>query len=392
MIVLDIGPRDADIMLVGEAPGREEEYAGKPFVGAAGNMLRHLCARSGIDYNACYVTNVMDVRPPGNSFSYFYDGKSPSRSLEDAWATLRAKIVEINPRVVIALGREPLRAICNKSSIKDYRGTWLSYKGIPVLPTYHPAYLLRVYGDHATVITDLRKAANDAPEVFPPMILRPTLDQVADWIKDTIKNYTRVSFDIETIGRSVRCLGFARGDCKHADRIVVSRLEKAYNVDAICIPFIQFKSSMMASQIGSTGIVTLPSMVSQSNGSSYWTEHDEVRVLDLVQSLFASGIEVVGQNSIGFDEPILQREFGLVIGNHHLDTMHAFHVLYPELPMSLNYLCSIFTNYPNYWADKDDTSDMSEWTYNSMDCIVTQIVSYKIEKELQEAPVVWSPQ
>ena len=77
----DIGPPDAKIVLIGEAPGEEEERAGIPFVGPAGSMLKQMLSHSGINYNQCYVTNVMDVRPPGNRFKYFYDGKIPSREL-----------------------------------------------------------------------------------------------------------------------------------------------------------------------------------------------------------------------------------------------------------------------------------------------------------------------
>jgi len=104
---------------------------------------------------------------------------------------------------------------------------------------------------------------------------------------------------------------------------------------------------------------------------SYWTASEEVAVLDAVSKLFMSGIEVVGQNSICFDEPLLKYEFGLSIKNHYMDTMHAFHCLYPEFPMSLNFLTSIYTDYPNYWSEKDTNNDLSEWRYNCMDSIVT---------------------
>jgi len=109
--------------------------------------------------------------------------------------------------------------------------------------------------------------------------------------------------------------------------------------------------------------------------------------LDAIDKLFMSGIEVVGQNSICFDEPLLRAEFGLGIKNHYMDTMHAFHCLYPEFPMSLNFLTSIYTDYPNYWSEKDTNNDLSEWKYNCMDSIVTLDVSYDIEKELKEVVV-----
>ena len=112
---------------------------------------------------------------------------------------------------------------------------------------------------------------------------------------------------------------------------------------------------------------------------------DEICVLDAIQRLFDSGIQIVGQNSIGFDAPLLKDEFGLRIKEHFLDTMHAWHCLYSELPMSLNFLCSVLTDYANYWTDKVTTDDISEWKYNTMDSVVTLEASYKIEKELKDA-------
>ncbi len=95
-------------------------------------------------------------------------------------------------------------------------------------------------------------------------------------------------------------------------------------------------------------------------------------------------VEKVGQNSVSFDAPLIDNEFGIVMNNHCFDTMNAFHLLYPELPKSLNFLCSILTDYPNYWSDKVTENDVSEWTYNCWDAIVTLDAAYKIEDELNK--------
>jgi uracil-DNA glycosylase family 4 len=382
--VQDCGPPDADIMLIGEAPGEHEERQGVPFVGPAGKMLKQMLSHSGINYNNCYVTNVMDFRPPDNNFSYFYDRCQPTPRLEEAWSRLQNKVKAVNPKVVIPLGAEPLRALCNKTGIGEYRGTWLSFRGISVLPTYHPSYILRVYNEHPICELDFRKAVSQEPCDNPPMVLRPDLQQVLSWCtrlnKDGCFEHRmnkatgtseqfgrRISFDIETIGKHVRCLGFYDGRT------------------AICIPFIKFASSNLATVNTASSII--PVAMSSGAPGSYWSPQEEVAVLNAIDELFRSGIEVVGQNSICFDEPLLQAEFGLDITNHYMDTMHAWHVLYPEFPKSLSFLCSVLTNYRNYWTTHDSSDDISEWTYNCMDCVVTWDVSWKIEHELREVTV-----
>ncbi len=367
----DIGPPDAKVVLIGEAPGEEEERAGIPFVGAAGGMLKQMLSHAGINYNQCFTTNVMDVRPPGNKFKYFYDGKIPSRELEAGWVKLRNKVEAIKPDVIIPLGKEPLKALCNKDGIVDWRGTWLSFRGINVLPTYHPSYVLRIYKDHPIVEMDFVKAVTRKPAVEPPMLLSPNVGQVLAWLLFAVRSGSRLSFDIETVGKHIRCVGFA------------SKMDKL-RAEAICIPFIKFPSSeLMRPAIGAKTI----RLSGSGQAGSYWTPAEEIAVLDAISKLFMSGIEVVGQNSICFDEPLLKEEFGLDIKNHYMDTMHAFHCLYPEFPMSLNFLTSIYADYPNYWSEKDTNNDLSEWKYNNMDAIVTLDVSYVIEKELREVTV-----
>ena len=376
MKVCDIGPTDAKIMLVGEAQGKEEEAKGQPFVGRAGSMLKHMLSHSGIDYNQCRVTNVANERPPGNNFGFFYQDKSrrsPSSRLEEYWRLLREKIERINPNVVIALGAEPLRAITGKRGISEWRGTPLSYKGIKVIPTFHPSYVMRVYGHHPIAEMDLVKALKESksrdytiPRV--DVVLKPTIQQVVDWLSNPDCN--RVSFDIETIGKHIRCISLAR----RAERCIQS----------ICIPFFVFPSSALTTISPDKKLITFDG--ESDKMGSYWNKEDEVIVLDLLAELFANkDIQKVGQNSISFDAPLLEDEFGLHITNHYFDTMHAWHVLYPELPKSLDMLCSLLTNYPNYWTEKDTENDMSEWHYGAMDSVVALDVSYTIENELKDA-------
>ena len=365
MIVRDLGPPDAKIMLVGEAPGAEEEKHGVPFCGPAGAMLKQMLSHSGINFNDCYVTNVVNSRPPNNDFKYFYNTKL----LEDSIQQLRNKIEAIKPSVVIPLGAEPLAAICNKYKISNWRGTWLSFRGINVLPTYHPSYILQVYGDHVIVELDFKKALTQKPADEPSMLIAPTLQQSLDWIVGVQSSCSRIAFDIETVGKHTRCIAFA------SDNTAVQR--------SLCIPFIKFASSNLSTVGG-----TMVTMSGSSQPGSYWSSSDEVIVIDAISNLFSDKrIQFVGHNSISFDEPILQDEFGLSIQNHYIDTMHAFHCLYSELPKGLDFLCSILTNYPNYWTEKDSNNDSSEWKYNCYDAIVTLDCSFIIEKELGDINV-----
>jgi len=105
------GPPDANIAIVGEAPGGDEEREGLPFVGSSGRLLNSMLNAVGIDRRACYILNVMDIRPPRNDFSTFYsDGKTkrdPSERLIKGRGLLRERLSKANPNVIIALGNEP---------------------------------------------------------------------------------------------------------------------------------------------------------------------------------------------------------------------------------------------------------------------------------------------
>lgn len=377
MKVNDIGPTDAKIMLVGEAPGKEEERLGEPFVGQSGKMLRQLLNHSKIDYYRCYTTNVVDERPPGNNFNFFYADKrrnTPTTSLEKYWQELRAKIERIKPNVVIPLGGEALRAITGKRKISEWRGTPMSYKGIKVIPTYHPRYIISQYASHPIVELDLAKAREESEDsLYDPnplnIIIQPTLSQATDWLAEASK-CDRVAFDIETVGKHVRCISLAR--------------EGVGMPTAISIPFFQFPSSSLASVSPGDRFVNFSGTA--EGKSSYWSKHDEIEVLTEIAELFANDkIQKVGQNSISFDAPLIEDEFGITINNHYADTMHMWHVLYPEFPKSLSFLCSVLTNYPNYWTEKDSSDDRSMWHYNCMDAVVTLEVSYLIEKELKSS-------
>ncbi len=269
------------------------------------------------------------------------------------------------------MGAEALRALTNEIGIKTWRGCPMYFKGIPVIPTYHPRYIISQYSDHPIVELDFAKALrfsnHDVIIPKPNILLFPTLEQTIKWIDEYGDAFPQATFDIETIGKHIRCIGLARGSI--------------HSPEAIVIPFIKMANSAPISIKNGILRVTMQT----PGATSYWTRDEEVIVLEALAKLFADKtIAKVGQNSIAFDAPVLADEFGFHINNHAMDTMHAWHVLYPEFPKSLNFLCSVKTDYSNYWSNKETNIDESEHHYCAMDSIVTQEASYKIRDELRD--------
>lgn len=376
MSVSDIGPPDAKIMIVSDSPGDSEISRGIPFVGQGGKLLKHMLQHVGIEFKDCYCTYVADTQPPGKRFAYFYEDSKchvPSDELQGYWEKVRRKVEQINPNIVIALGAESLRALTNKRGIDSYRGMVEFYKETKIIATYHPSSILKKYDFHVIAELDIAKAKKESKSskhITPTLdiTLKPNITQVIEWL-DEIQDGDRISFDLETLTHDIRCLGIARSD--------TTKLVKK----AIVIPFIEFPSSTMVTP----GSSTLISIDSHSKVmESYWSAEQEVMILKKLSEVFSNPeIQVVGQNSINFDQPLVEDQLGIHIANHYMDTMHAHHCCYLEFKMGLNFLTSIYTDYQNYWSAKVTADDISEWKYCAMDCIVTLDVSYKLDTELR---------
>ena len=136
-VVYGTGNPDADLMFVGEAPGADEDIQGKPFVGRAGQLLTDIIKAMKLTRDDVYIANVIKCRPPGN--------RNPEPDELDACRPfIRRQIALIKPKVIVTLGRFALQSMMERSySITAARGKWLEYDGVRVMPTYHPAYLLR---------------------------------------------------------------------------------------------------------------------------------------------------------------------------------------------------------------------------------------------------------
>jgi uracil-DNA glycosylase len=150
-IVFGIGNPNAELMFVGEAPGNNEDLQGEPFVGDAGQLLTKMIIAMGYRREDVYIANCVKCRPPGN--------RNPEADeLEACEPFLKKQIAAIQPRVIVALGKFAAQWLSGKrdAAISALRGKWHTYQGIQVMPTYHPAYLLRTPSAKRTVWEDLQ--------------------------------------------------------------------------------------------------------------------------------------------------------------------------------------------------------------------------------------------
>lgn len=150
-LVFGEGNPRARLVFVGEGPGRDEDLAGRPFVGEAGKLLDRIIKAMGLDRGEVYICNVVKCRPPKNRDP---EGDEVSQCL----TFLEQQIQVIQPEVICCLGRVACQSLlADDFKIKSGRGKWHSYLGIPVMPTFHPAYLLRYPSEKRQVWEDVKE-------------------------------------------------------------------------------------------------------------------------------------------------------------------------------------------------------------------------------------------
>ena len=143
-LVFGVGSVDADLMFVGEAPGEDEDREGEPFVGKAGQLLMKIIQATGLDRKKVYIANVLKYRPdtPSKSFG----NRKPRKDEIETWFPFLMRQIEIiQPKVIVGLGATALEGLLGHmpTRITRLRGNWQSYRSVPVMPTFHPSYLLR---------------------------------------------------------------------------------------------------------------------------------------------------------------------------------------------------------------------------------------------------------
>jgi len=168
-IVFGVGAGDAPLMFVGEAPGADEDRIGEPFVGRAGELLDKMIEAMGWSREAVYIANVLKCRPPGN--------RTPEADeVAQCQPFLAAQIASVRPRVIVALGRPAANVLLqNNAPISALRGRFHEYRGIKVMPTFHPAFLLRsperkrdAWSDLKQVMSELERLGISPPPAHVP--------------------------------------------------------------------------------------------------------------------------------------------------------------------------------------------------------------------------------
>lgn len=150
--VFGTGRADARLVFVGEAPGQEEDLAGEPFVGRAGQLLTRMIVAMGLRREAVYIGNILKCRPPEN--------RTPTLAeMAICLPYILQQIDIIQPEIVCALGATALKGLLRdpQASISRMRGKFLPWRGLKLMPTYHPAYLLRSPGEKRKAWEDLQK-------------------------------------------------------------------------------------------------------------------------------------------------------------------------------------------------------------------------------------------
>ncbi|MGO9063809.1 MAG: uracil-DNA glycosylase [Myxococcaceae bacterium] len=161
-IVFGTGHPRARLVFVGEGPGAEEDVQGLPFVGPAGQLLTKMIAAMGLKREDVYICNVVKCRPPAN--------RNPEPDeIAACEPFLRAQLHSIGPQVVVALGKFAAQTLLQESTpITRLRGQWRSYQGMKLMPTFHPAYLLRNPAEKKPCWEDLKAVMAVLGQAAPP--------------------------------------------------------------------------------------------------------------------------------------------------------------------------------------------------------------------------------
>ena len=174
-VVFGVGNETADLMFVGEAPGADEDAQGEPFVGKAGQLLTKIIQTMGLSREDVYIANILKCRPDTPRQR---SGNRPPTSEEMTTCSpwLHRQIDLIEPKLIVALGKTAVEGLLEQQvAITRFRGTWRTYRGIPLMPTFHPAYLLhqqslaskrKIWEDMLAVMEKLNMSVSDKQRGF----------------------------------------------------------------------------------------------------------------------------------------------------------------------------------------------------------------------------------
>lgn len=358
------GPKDARIYIVGEAPGADEVIDGRPFVGVSGQLLRNCLGRCGVSEATIRFANLCQYQPEGNKFASVLGSRQLAAGIEE----LASDIREFRPTVIAALGNWPLYTLTGRrgkkgagSGIGKWRGSILpcSLDGcgdIKVIATFHPAFIVRNREAYPIFDTDIKRVIGDSAfrEFRYPerkLVLDPRGSELDYWV-DYLRDSEWLDCDIETIKKShhILCHGFSP----------------------------------------EPGIsVVIPEGVSDFTRRS------------AIDAIYRSRAKKCFHNGAGFD--LIQLSVnGYTVDGYEWDTMTAQHVMWAELPKSLEYLTSVYTRQVYYktagraeipadgksW-DTKKFDPRGLWEYNGTDTSCTSAIRNAQMDEMTEGPALW---
>lgn len=356
MKVNTVGPHNAKIMFVGEAPGEKENEEGRPFSpnAPAGKTFSWLLSQAGINRDECLVGNVARMRPPHNRMDYYFLDKEcifPKPELSNWIEELKQDIIRYKPNIVVGLGAYALWALTGEKYISKYRGYTMEstlVSGQKVLCTYHPSNVNREWKNHFPALMDLKKAKYHSQSPKMPtdsrtLIYNASRSQMIQYCKDMINNedYKRIVLDIETI----------QPGC-HISIIGLSHTPK-YGISSWIV-----------------------------NGSPCYPENDEFELWYWIDKLLTSK-EIIMHNA-SFDAVVSLLNHGIYIDKIYMDTLIAAHVVWPELPRDLGFLSSICLDVPPWKT----LSRQQPSYYNANDVANTFGIAQFFEKRIKESKLL----
>jgi len=351
------GASTAKLAIVGEAPGAEEELAGRPFVGQSGKMVRGIVENAGMNPEEAYYTNVVKVRPPGNNIDAL---NVLQLKIEDFLPHLWAELDTLKPNCILAIGGVALKALTGYDGIQKYRGSILQAKnGVKVVSTIHPASLLHAESAGMSSWKDLTFIQWDANRAVAQSRFREY---------NLPRRHLKVCRSFLELDRYLH-------DYRNAFSCALDI--ETYKTFPICIAIAFNRNESLS----------IPLFAG-------WEAGERVRVWRRLADFLSGPIAKIGQN-FKFDQQLMeccndyQTNFGFEINNFYFDTMLGFRTLYPELPAKLEFIASVLTEEP-YWKEegksfnpKKDSLDKL-LLYNAKDAAVTFECYEEIEKELLE--------
>jgi uracil-DNA glycosylase family 4 len=372
-----ITPGEKRLAVVGEAPGADEVVAGVPFSGTSGRLLRAILAGTGMACDQVFFGNVCQHRPPDNDIERFdFDGPEIQTGLE----RLRKDLSEFRPNCVLILGRTAFHAarpdLCYNTKkgyhvpLADWRGSIYksdTFSGYKCVATYHPAFILRSYGDMPYFKFDVARAVRQSafPELRTTLRtgnLRPILGDVLEFVTRVRAERIPTTWDIEG----------------YADDVGITML-------SLCTdPF--------------SGIV-IPFWL---DGQNYWSEEDEVQVWQALAGLLADETVPKKAHNTFYELFVSAWRHRMVVNNTIDDTMMKHWENFPEaagdpeedqgkkrrsgIGRSLADCCSIYTEQPYYKGDRLSDDTQVKLQYNLTDSQVTDEIATVLEKQLQKNP------